>query len=98
MAQNVQFLTVSEDEAGQRLDNYLLARLKGVPKSLIYRVIRKGEVRVNKGRAKPERKLAGGDVVRVPPVRVAESPEPVPISKTLKGVLDNAIIADEPGT
>jgi 23S rRNA pseudouridine955/2504/2580 synthase len=51
MAQNVQFLTVSEDEAGQRLDNYLLARLKGVPKSLIYRVIRKGEVRVNKGRA-----------------------------------------------
>lgn len=97
MAQNVQFLTVSEDEAGQRLDNYLLARLKGVPKSLIYRVIRKGEVRVNKGRAKPERKLAGGDVVRVPPVRVAESPEPVPISKTLKGVLDNAVIADEPG-
>lgn len=97
MAVAVQFLTVTDDEAGQRLDNYLLARLKGVPKSLIYRVIRKGEVRVNKGRAKPERKLEGGDVVRVPPVRVSEGPKPVPISKNLKGILDNAIVADEPG-
>ncbi|HDL3293348.1 TPA: 23S rRNA pseudouridine(955/2504/2580) synthase, partial [Mannheimia haemolytica] len=49
----VQFFTISEDEAGQRLDNFLLAKLKGVPKSLIYRIVRKGEVRVNKGRIKP---------------------------------------------
>ena len=62
-------LTISEDEAGQRIDNYLLAKLKGVPKSLIYRILRKGEVRVNKGRIKPEYKLQNGDVVRVPPVR-----------------------------
>ncbi|VEH66117.1 ribosomal large subunit pseudouridine synthase C [Rodentibacter pneumotropicus] len=64
--------TISEDEAGQRIDNYLLAKLKGVPKSLIYRIVRKGEVRVNKGRIKPEYKLQIGDVVRVPPVRTAE--------------------------
>ena len=66
--QSVKMLTISEDEAGQRIDNYLLAKLKGVPKSLIYRILRKGEVRVNKGRIKPEYKLQNGDVVRVPPV------------------------------
>ncbi|TDQ59694.1 ribosomal large subunit pseudouridine synthase C [Mesocricetibacter intestinalis] len=69
---SVQILTVSADESGQRIDNYLCARLKGVPKSLVYRILRKGEVRVNKGRVKPEYKLQPGDNVRVPPVRVAE--------------------------
>ena len=69
---SVKMLTISEDESGQRIDNYLLAKLKGVPKSLIYRIVRKGEVRVNKGRIKPEYKLQTGDVVRIPPVRVAE--------------------------
>jgi 23S rRNA pseudouridine955/2504/2580 synthase len=59
--QSVKMLTISEDEAGQRIDNYLLAKLKGVPKSLIYRILRKGEVRVNKGRIKPEYKLQNGD-------------------------------------
>ena len=68
----VQFIDISDDEAGQRIDNFLLAKLKGVPKSMIYRIIRKGEVRVNKGRIKPEYKLVEGDQVRVPPVRVAE--------------------------
>jgi len=67
---SVKMLTISEDEAGQRIDNYLLAKLKGVPKSLIYRIVRKGEVRVNKGRSKPEYKLQAEDVVRIPPVRV----------------------------
>ena len=74
--QSVKMLTISEDEAGQRIDNYLLAKLKGVPKSLIYRILRKGEVRVNKGRIKPEYKLQNGDVVRVPPVRVSEKIPP----------------------
>ena len=69
---SVQVFTISDDEAGQRLDNFLLAKLKGVPKSLIYRIVHKGEVRVNKGRIKPEYKLQEDDVVRVPPVRVAE--------------------------
>ncbi|MGL5372642.1 MAG: S4 domain-containing protein, partial [Plesiomonas shigelloides] len=63
----VQILTVADDEAGQRIDNYLRTRLKGVPKSLLYRILRKGEVRVNKKRIKPEYKLQAGDEVRVPP-------------------------------
>ncbi|HGM9990890.1 TPA: 23S rRNA pseudouridine(955/2504/2580) synthase RluC [Proteus mirabilis] len=71
----VQFVTIDGDEAGQRIDNFLLARLKGVPKSMIYRIIRKGEVRVNKGRIKPEYKLAAGDSIRIPSVRVAEKEE-----------------------
>ncbi|MDU4451255.1 MAG: pseudouridine synthase [Haemophilus parainfluenzae] len=83
--QSVKMLTISEDEAGQRIDNYLLAKLKGVPKSLIYRILRKGEVRVNKGRTKPEYKLQNGDVVRVPPVRVSEK-NTAPISKNLNKV------------
>ncbi|AIN49301.1 pseudouridine synthase, RluA family protein [Pasteurella multocida] len=78
-------LTISEDEAGQRIDNYLLAKLKGVPKSLIYRILRKGEVRVNKGRIKPEYKLQANDIVRVPPVRVSEK-EQAPISTKLNKV------------
>lgn len=60
---SVQFFTISDDESGQRLDNFLLAKLKGVPKSLIYRIVRKGEVRVNKGRIKPEYKLQADDIV-----------------------------------
>lgn len=71
----VQFVTIDGDEAGQRIDNFLLARLKGVPKSMIYRIIRKGEVRVNKGRIKPEYKINAGDSIRIPPVRVSEKEE-----------------------
>lgn len=71
----VQWLDITDDQAGQRIDNYLINLLKGVPKSRIYRILRKGEVRVNKGRIKPEYKLQPGDQVRVPPVRVAEQPE-----------------------
>lgn len=81
----VKMLTINADEAGQRIDNYLLTKFKGVPKSLIYRIVRKGEVRVNKGRIKPEYKLQAGDIVRVPPVRVAEKTQPV-ISKKLNKV------------
>lgn len=72
---SVQLIPISEDEAGQRIDNFLLKILKGVPKSMIYRIVRKGEVRVNKKRIKPEYKLLAGDEVRVPPVRVAERDE-----------------------
>ncbi len=94
--QTVKMLQISEDEAGQRIDNYLLAKLKGVPKSLIYRILRKGEVRVNKGRIKPEYKLQSGDVVRVPPVRVADKGE-APISKNLNKVasLESQIIFED---
>ena len=68
----VRRLVVDEAGEGQRLDNFLLRLLKGVPKTHVYRVIRSGEVRVNKGRAQADTRLALGDVVRVPPVRVAE--------------------------
>lgn len=71
-APQVQRLVVDEGSAGQRLDNFLLRLLKGVPKTHVYRVIRSGEVRVNKGRASADTRLALGDEVRVPPVRVAE--------------------------
>ncbi|WP_100641094.1 23S rRNA pseudouridine(955/2504/2580) synthase RluC [Alteromonas facilis] len=68
----VQFHEIDEDHQGQRVDNYLLAKLKGVPKSLVYRIVRKGEVRVNKKRVKPEYKLQAGDTLRIPPVRQSE--------------------------
>ena len=71
----VKMVAISADEAGQRIDNFLRTQLKGVPKSMIYRILRKGEVRVNKKRIKPEYKLEAGDEVRIPPVRVAEREE-----------------------
>lgn len=69
----VQLLTISEDEAGQRIDNFLLRICKGVPKSHVYRVLRSGEVRVNKGRIDQLYRLMEGDVVRIPPIRLAET-------------------------
>ena len=65
-------LTVDDDSAGQRLDNYLMRHLKGVPKTHVYRIIRSGEVRVNKGRVSADDRLQGGDLVRLPPVRISE--------------------------
>jgi 23S rRNA pseudouridine955/2504/2580 synthase len=67
----VKTLTVDEDSAGQRLDNFLMRHLKGVPKTHVYRIIRSGEVRVNKGRASAEQRVEAGDLVRLPPVRVS---------------------------
>jgi 23S rRNA pseudouridine955/2504/2580 synthase len=69
---SVQLVTIVEDEAGQRIDNYLLRVCKGVPKSHIYRILRSGEVRVNKGRIDQLYRLQIGDVVRIPPIRTAE--------------------------
>jgi len=68
---SVQTLTVDDDSAGQRLDNYLMRHLKGVPKTHVYRIIRSGEVRVNKGRASAEQRVEAGDLVRLPPVRIS---------------------------
>lgn len=69
----VRYLKVRAEEAGQRIDNYLLRVLKDVPRSHIYRLLRSGQVRVNKGRAKPMRKLSAGDEIRLPPLRQAET-------------------------
>ena len=65
---------IDEDSAGQRLDNFLLRVLKGVPKTHVYRIIRSGEVRINRGRASADTRLALGDVLRLPPVRVSSAP------------------------
>jgi 23S rRNA pseudouridine955/2504/2580 synthase len=68
-------MTVDEDSAGQRLDNFLMRELKGVPKTHVYRIIRSGEVRVNKGRASADSRIVAGDVIRLPPVRTSERAE-----------------------
>ena len=93
---SVIFQTVDEFAVGQRLDNYLLKHLKGVPKSHIYRVIRKGEVRVNKGRKKADYKLQMDDVVRIPPIRVAE-PKSGKTSDGLKKLLTESILYEDKG-
>ena len=74
VAPSVQQVTVDEDSAGQRLDNFLMRILKGVPKTHVYRIIRSGEVRINRGRTSADTRLELGDVVRLPPVRVSEKP------------------------
>ena len=91
----VQLLEVSPELAGQRIDNFLRTQLKGVPKTLIYRILRKGEVRVNKGRIKPEYKLQAGDIVRVPPLRLAERDEPAPLAQGLLDRLEASIVFED---
>ncbi len=76
-------ITISEAQAGQRIDNFLVKHLKGVPKSHIYRLLRSGQVRINSGRKKPHYKLCSGDTLRLPPVRISENQtHPVPASVT----------------
>jgi len=72
----VTFVTVDEGSEGQRIDNFLITHLKGVPKTLVYRILRKGEVRVNKGRAKPDQRIQVGDIIRIPPLRLPTRDEP----------------------
>src|SRR5690349_9996711 len=74
----VRWIEVADEEAGQRIDNYLIARLKGVPKSRIYRILRSGEVRVNSRRVAASDRVAAGDRIRIPPLRVAQRDEAVP--------------------
>ncbi len=94
-ATGVQLLEVSAGLEGQRIDNFLLARLKGVPKTMIYRILRKGEVRVNKGRIKPDYRIKEGDIVRVPPMRMTQADEPVPLAKGLLERLEAAIVHED---
>lgn len=90
-------MEISADQAGQRIDNYLITLLKGVPKSRIYRILRKGEVRVNKGRIKPVYRLKADDVVRVPPVRMEEKPAAIRPPDAQIERLENAIIFEDKG-
>lgn len=91
----VKMLTVDEAYAGQRLDNYLITALKGLPRTLVYRIVRTGEVRVNKGRTKADYRVQAGDVIRVPPLRMSEEkPAPRPTS-SLQKLLKSRIVHDE---
>jgi len=89
-------VTVDEFSIGQRLDNYLLKQLKGVPRSHIYRIIRKGEVRVNKGRKKAEYKLQLEDIVRIPPIKTA-SEKVIKPSDNLIDALNQSILYEDNG-
>jgi 23S rRNA pseudouridine955/2504/2580 synthase len=92
----VRIVDVGSRSEGQRLDNFLLRELKGVPKSRIYRLIRKGEVRLNRKRCKPDSRLAEGDKVRIPPVRMAQPSGVVkPGASLTKLLLDSIIIENE---
>lgn len=91
----VRTVRVPEDRDGQRLDNFLLGQFKGAPRSLIYKLVRSGQVRVNGGRAKAERKLAAGDEVRLPPVRLAATGERGEPPRGLLESLQRAIVFED---
>ncbi len=90
----VQWVTVSESHAGQRIDNFLMRELKGVPRAHVYRIIRRGDVRIDKKRCKPERKLRLGEQVRVPPYSGAEVQQPGPLSPALKQRLLDLVLTE----
>ena len=95
--QSVTWFEVDEHQSEQRIDNFLFSRLKGVPKSRIYRLIREGQVRINKKRCKAETKLAIGDQIRVAPIRYEQKDETAaPVSdKVAQGLLDRVVYEDE---
>lgn len=95
VGQSVVYVTIDADRAGQRLDNFLMSQLKGVPKSHIYRIIRAGEVRINKGRCKPASRLAADDIVRIPPIRVAARGEPAPVSRGMAERLSRSLLYED---
>jgi 23S rRNA pseudouridine955/2504/2580 synthase len=94
-AAEVRHVEVGPGEDGQRIDNFLLRVLKGVPRSHVYRLLRRGEVRINGRRAKAERRLAQGDVVRLPPVRMAAEEGPKQVPATLRAAVRAAIVYED---
>jgi 23S rRNA pseudouridine955/2504/2580 synthase len=95
----VSYITVDDDSVGQRLDNFLLKLAKGVPKSHIYRIVRSGEVRVNRGRAAADQRLAVGDEIRIPPLRIAAKSEPARAPASMPPVLfedEHLLVVDKP--
>lgn len=91
----VTFVDITADQAGQRIDNFLRTHLKGAPKTLIYRLLRKGEVRVNKKRIKPEYKIQSGDQIRIAPVRLPEKGEQAPVSDSLLELLERSVVWED---
>ena len=93
--QGVRIVEIGPERDGQRVDNALMTMLKGVPRSLVYRLLRTGQVRINGKRAKPDTRLALGDMLRIPPVRVAERDETVAPSGMVRAVADSVIFEDK---
>lgn len=93
--QTIQYFTVTNDASGQRLDNFLVSRLKGLPKSRLYRIIRKGELRINKKRVKPDYRLKEGDVIRIPPLQLPPRLEKKNLNIKLAELLEKAIIFED---
>lgn len=93
--ETVTFHTVDSEYEGQRLDNFLIRLLKGVPKSRIYRLLRKGEVRVNKGRVKADTRLKGGDIIRLAPIRTSQQSNGVPGSQMRKRLSSSILFEDD---
>ena len=93
-ASRVRQVSVSAEEAGQRIDNFLSRHLKGVPRSHIYRILRRGEVRVNRGRIRPQYKLRAGDTVRIPPVRLEPVRTKVPPADRLPDITGHILYQD----
>lgn len=93
--QGVRQLEIGPEREGQRIDNALVTLLKGVPKSMIYRLLRTGQVRVNGKRAKPDTRLSQGDILRIPPVRVAERPAGQAASENAVAVAADAVIFED---
>lgn len=94
-APGARIVKVPDDRSGQRLDNFLLGQLKGAPRSLVYKLVRSGQVRVNGGRAKAERRLEGGDEIRLPPVRLAEEGERTPPPPAFLARMEAAIVFED---
>jgi 23S rRNA pseudouridine955/2504/2580 synthase len=91
---SARLVSVGAEHDGQRVDNYLRTQLKGAPKSLIYRILRTGEVRVNKGRVKADTRVKAGDVVRLPPLRLSED-VPVKVGDGLERTLNEAVLHED---
>lgn len=91
----VQLITISDEFSDQRIDNYLITKLKGVPRSHIYRILRKGEVRVNKKRAAPSYRLISGDQIRIPPLKLAPTEKTSSAPSTLVQFLKRRIVYED---
>ena len=94
-ATGARIVKVSEDREGQRLDNFLLGQLKGAPRSLVYKLVRSGQVRVNGGRVKAERRLEEGDEVRIPPVRIEEAADRGTPARGLLQAMEASIVFED---
>ncbi|HJN96808.1 MAG TPA: RluA family pseudouridine synthase [Gammaproteobacteria bacterium] len=91
----VQLVRVLEPQHGQRIDNFLIRHLKGVPRSRVYRLIRRGEVRINKKRCKPAQKLLAGDEIRIPPFSGVEATQPAKLTPGLQGLLEQSVLFED---